>query len=62
MLTELEIIYLEAKPGCKDLYASFTTISTPPTPEREECNLERYLRTIHKLRKVGIANAALESL
>lgn len=61
MLTELEIIYLEAKPGCKDLYASFTTMSAP-TSKNKECNLERYLGTIHKLRKVGIANAALESL
>lgn len=62
MLTKLGIIYLEAELGCRDLYASFTTMSTPPTPKSEECNLERYLRTIHKLRKVGIANAALESL
>lgn len=36
MLIELEIVYLETKLGCKDLYASFATMSTPPTSENEE--------------------------
>jgi len=59
MLTESKIIYLEAEVGYRDLYTSFTTSSS--LAKNATWNVISELFS-NKLRKVGIANAALESL